>query len=111
LPLELPFQTDPGCRHARHLYTVLLKLEDLKIDRDGFVQALYEQNIGTGIHFVSLHLHPYYATKYNYKPEDFPNAAYVSERTVSLPLSPKLKDEDVEDVISAVKKILQYYSK
>lgn len=111
LPLELPPPPDPDCRHARHLYTVLLKLEDLKIDRDGFVHALYEQKIGTGIHFVSLHLHPYYSKKYNYKPEDFPNATYISERTVSLPLSPKLKDEDVEDVIAAVMDTLNYYSR
>jgi dTDP-4-amino-4,6-dideoxygalactose transaminase len=110
LPLELPPPPDNGCRHARHLYTILLRLEDLKMNRDDFVRSLYDQKIGTGVHFLSLHLHPYYSKKYRYKPEDFPNAAYVSERIVSLPLSPKLNCGDVEDVISAVKTTLNHYS-
>jgi len=63
-------------------------------------------NIGTGIHFVSLHLHEYYKKRFGFKPEDFPNAKFISERTISLPLSPKLTDEDVEDVIDAVRETL-----
>ncbi len=111
LPLITPAPPDPDTRHARHLYTILVKLEDLKADRDTIQQALFEENIGTGIHYISLHLHQYYRERYHFKPDDFPNARFVSERTISLPLSTKLTDEDVQDVIDAVKKVLGRYSR
>lgn len=111
LPLEIPSPPEENTRHARHLYTILLRLEELKEDRDTIQQSLYEENIGTGIHFISLHLHPYYQKTFGYKRDDFPNAAYVSERTVSLPLSAKLTDEDVNDVIKAVTNVLKKYQK
>lgn len=111
LPLEIPSPPEENTRHARHLYTILLRLEELKADRDTIQQSLYEENIGTGIHFISLHLHPYYQKTFGYKRDDFPNAAYVSERTVSLPLSAKLTDEDVNDVIKAVTNVLKKYQK
>jgi len=111
LPLETPPPPEKGTRHARHLYTILLRLEELKADRDSIQQALYQENIGTGIHFISLHLHPYYKKTFGYKRDDFPNAAYVSERTISLPLSAKLTNEDVNDVIKAVTKVLKKYKK
>lgn len=63
-------------------------------------------NIGTGVHYVAVHLHPYYREQFGYKAQDFPNAAWISERTASLPLSPKMTDQDVEDVIQAVRFIL-----
>ena len=111
LPLETPPPPEENTRHARHLYSILLRLEELKADRDTIQQALYQENIGTGIHFISLHLHPYYQETYGYKRDDFPNAAYVSERTISLPLSARLTDEDVDDVIQAVTKVLKKYKK
>ena len=111
LLLETPSPPEKETRHARHLYTILLRLEELKADRDTIQQALYQENIGTGIHFISLHLHPYYQKTFGYKRDDFPNAAYVSERTISLPLSAKLTDEDVNDVIKAVTKVLKKYKK
>jgi dTDP-4-amino-4,6-dideoxygalactose transaminase len=111
LPLEIPLLPEENTRHARHLYTILLRLEELKADRDTIQQALYQENIGTGIHFISLHLHPYYQETFGYKRDDFPNAAYVSERTISLPLSAKLTDEDVNDVIKAVTNVLKKYQK
>jgi dTDP-4-amino-4,6-dideoxygalactose transaminase len=110
LPLQLPPPQEEHSRHARHLYTLLLKLEDLKADRDTIQQALYKGNIGTGIHFISLHLHPYYRDHYGYKYNDFPNALHVSERTISLPLSAKLTDQDVEDVIHTLHRVLDKYS-
>ncbi len=100
-----------GDRHAYHLYTLLLKSEELRIDRDQFMEALHKENIGTGVHYRALHLNPYYAEKYDLKREMFPNAEYISDRTVSLPLSAKLEDGDVEDVISAVGRVLSYYAK
>ena len=111
LPVQIPAPPEKDTRHARHLYTILLKLEDLRTDRDTIQQALYEENIGTGIHYISLHLHQYYRERYKFKKDDFPNALYVSERTISLPLSTKLTDDDVQDVIDAVRKVLDKYSR
>ena len=106
LPLELPAMPEENTRHARHLYTPLLKLEELNKNRDFVQQALHKENIGTGIHFVSIHLHKYYRERFGFKENGFPNAKFISDRTISLPLSPKLSDEDVEDVIQAVSKVL-----
>jgi len=111
LPLEIPPPPEENTRHARHLYTILLRLEELNADRDTIQQALHEENIGTGIHFIALHLHPYYQETFGYKSGDFPNAEYVSERTISLPLSARLTDEDVNDVIEAVIKVVKKYKK
>ena len=109
LPLILPSPTPPDQRHAYHLYTPLLDLERVRCTRDGFLQALHKENIGAGIHYVSLHLHPFYQKNYGYRRGEFPNAEFISDRTFSLPFSAKLTDQDVEDVIRAVKKILEYY--
>lgn len=103
---ELILPIEDNNRHARHLYTILIRPEKLKIDRNQFIDALKAENIGTGIHFVALHLHKYYKEKFGYKRGDFPNSEFVSDRTISLPMSAKLKDEDVDDVISAVKKVI-----
>jgi len=111
LPLTIPSPPEDGTVHAKHLYTILLDLEKLRVDRDTFQQALHEENIGTGIHYVSLHLHEYYRKTYGYKPDDFPNAKYISERTISLPFSAKLTDQDVQDVVHAVKKLIELYVK
>ena len=111
LPLDTPPPPEENTRHAYHLYTILLRLEELNTDRDTIQQALFEENIGTGIHFISLHLHPYYQKTFGFKKDDFPNAACVSERTISLPFSPKLSDEDVDDVIKTVTKVLKKYKK
>ncbi|MGI0027450.1 MAG: DegT/DnrJ/EryC1/StrS family aminotransferase, partial [Nitrosopumilaceae archaeon] len=111
LPLTLPAPEEKDMVHARHLYTVLLDLDKLKISRDEFIEALQRENVGIGIHFVSLHLHPYYKENFGFKHDDFPNAAYISDRTVSLPFSAKLTDNDVQDVIKAVTKVLDYYKK
>ena len=111
LPLDTPPPPEENTRHAYHLYTILLRLEELNTDRDIIQQALYQENIGTGIHFISLHLHPYYQKTFGFKKGDFPNAAYVSERTISLPFSSKLSDRDVDDVIEAVTKVLTQHKK
>jgi len=111
LPVRTPPEPDPETVHARHLYTLLLDLDRLSTGRDTIQEALFRENIGTGIHFVALHLHPYYAKACGYRPGDFPNAEFVSERTISLPLSAKLTDEDVGDVIAAVRKVVGYYTK
>jgi dTDP-4-amino-4,6-dideoxygalactose transaminase len=109
LPLILPSPTPADQRHARHLYALLLDLERVRCTRDEFLQALHKENIGAGIHYISLHLHPFYQKTYGYRKGEFPNAEFISDRTFSLPFSAKLTDQDVEDVIKAVKKILDYY--
>ena len=109
LCVTIPAPPEPNTKHARHLYTLLLKLEDLSVNRDHIQQELHQLNIGTGIHFISLHLHPYYRNTFSYRKEDFPNALYVSERTISLPLSAKLTDTDVQDVIDAVTTVLEKF--
>ena len=111
LPCDIPPPPEKNTRHARHLYTILLRLDELTADRDTVQQSLHAENIGTGIHFISLHLHPYYQETFGYKRSDYPNATYVSDRTISLPLSAKLTDEDVTDVINAVTKVLTNHQK
>lgn len=104
LPVMTPAPEEPGTRHARHLYTLLLDIDRMGVERDTFQQAMHTENIGTGIHFISVHMHPYYRRKFGYGRGDFPMAEFISDRTISLPLSAKLSDEDVEDVIAAVRR-------
>jgi dTDP-4-amino-4,6-dideoxygalactose transaminase len=111
LPVEIPAPPEPDTKHALHLYTILVKLENLTCDRDTIQQALNEEKIGTGIHYIALHTHPYYRDTYGYKGDDFPHALYISDRTISLPLSAKLTDRDVQDVIDAVTRVLHRYAK
>lgn len=108
LPVFTPAPIEPDTRHAYHLYTLLLDIDNLKITRDQFLDEMTKHNIGVGVHYIALHLHPFYQEKFGYKRGDFPNAEWISDRTVSLPLSPKLTDEDVEDVIEAVRGVLTY---
>lgn len=96
-------------QHAWHLYIIQLNLDKLSIDRARFIQEMKNRNIGTSVHYIPLHMHPYYRKTYGYKPEDFSGAKYVYERIVSLPIYPKMKKEDVEDVIWAVKDIVAKY--
>lgn len=107
LPIELPAPDEPDMTHARHLYTLLIDEERAGLSRDAFMHRLFELNIGTGVHYIGVHLHPYYQQRFGYQPEDFPNATQISNRTVSIPLSPKLSHKDVEDVIEGVKAILK----
>lgn len=106
LPVVTPASVSPEIKHSYHLYTLLLDIDRLKITRDQFLDEMTKRNIGVGVHYIALHLHPYYQETYGYKKGDFPNAEWISERTVSLPLSAKLKDEDVNDVIEAVREII-----
>ena len=107
LPVTCPAEPEKDTVHARHLYTLLIDTERINKTRDMVQQELHELNIGTGIHFISLHLHDYYRKTFGYKPDDFPNAKWVSERTISLPLSAKLTHADVEDVIRTMEEVLR----
>ena len=107
LPIELPAPVEPDTRHAYHLYTILIDEEKTGISRDGFLNAMTENNIGVGVHYLSIPEHPYYREKFGWKPEDYPNAMRIGRQTVSLSLSAKLTDEDAEDVIEVVRRILE----
>jgi len=109
--IVLDTRDDDETRHSRCIYILLLRPEALRIDRDGFISALKAENIGTGIHFRALHTHKYYRGKYGYAPGDFPEADFVSGRTLSLPLSAALTDEDSNHVMEAVRKIARYYAR
>lgn len=98
-------------RHPHHLYIIILNIEKLKISRDEFVEGLRKENIGTGIHFRSLHIQPYYKKALKLKRSDFPNAKYLSDRILSLPLYPNINQYDIDTLIKAVKKLIDYYRK
>lgn len=98
-------------RHAWHLYVIRLDLERLTIDRAQFIEALRAENIGTSVHFIPVHLHPYYRRTYGYKRGDFPNAERIYDRIVSLPLYPKMTEEAVQDVVAAVKRTVSRHRK
>lgn len=104
--LTTPAPVEPRDRHARHLYTILLDTDRAGMSRNEFIVRLKAENIGTGIHFTPLHLHSYYAKTFGFTRGRFPAAEFIGDRTVSLPLSAKLTDEDVEDVIAAVLRVL-----
>ena len=106
LPLETPAPPEPGTRHAYHLYTVLIDEARAPLSRDGFLEAMTRENIGVGVHYLAVPEHPYYQERFGWLPADVPHAASIGRRTVSLPLSGGLSDEDVADVIEAVRRVL-----
>ncbi len=108
--LEVP-TVDAEAEHSWHLYLLRLNLERLKISRNQFIEELRARNIGTSVHFIPLHLHPYYRETYGYQPDDFPVAYREYQRVISLPIYSKMSDEDVEDVISAVCHLVKHYGK
>jgi UDP-4-amino-4,6-dideoxy-N-acetyl-beta-L-altrosamine transaminase len=99
-----------GIRHAWHLFPILLDLKALRVDRARFMEALAAEHIGTSVHFIPLHLHPLFQQRFGYKPGDFPVADSVYEAILSLPLYPKLTQEDLDDVAAAVTKVVTYYA-
>jgi len=108
LPIGLPADPEPDTRHAHHLYTILIDPAKTGISRDAFLDAMTGQNIGVGVHYLSIPEHPYYQRKFGWKPEDYTNAMRIGRQTVSLPISAKLTDQDVEDVIGSVRKALSH---
>jgi dTDP-4-amino-4,6-dideoxygalactose transaminase len=105
LPVQLPAPLEPGSRHALHLYTLLVD-DAAPISRDDLILALHRRNIGTGVHYRAIPVHPVYQQRFSWCPEDYPVATAIGQRTISLPLSARLSDEDVEDVIDAVRDLL-----
>ncbi len=99
--VEIP-TARPWVQHSWHLYALRLTLRRLSIDRGRFIEELRARNIGTSVHFIPLHLHPYYRDTYDLRPDDFPVANREYQREVSLPIYSAMTDSDVADVIEAV---------
>jgi dTDP-4-amino-4,6-dideoxygalactose transaminase len=107
-----PPRPHDGCsRHVLHLYPILIDVAQLRVDRNTVLSALLAENIGVSMHFHPLHMMPYYRDKYGYQPRDFPNAQRVGEREISLPVQPQITDADAQDVVDAVKKVLNAYKR
>lgn len=96
-------------QHAWHLYVIQLDLERLRIGRNEFIELLRERNIACSVHFIPLHLHPYYRDTGGYRPEDFPVASKAFQRVLSLPLYSKMTESDVEGVITGITELIRMY--
>ena len=107
LPIELPAPLEKNTRHAYHLYTVLVEEKKSGLTRDDFLRKMNDKNIGTGVHYLSIPEHPFYNKQFGWKPNNFPNAMKIGRQTVSLPLSAKLSDNDVERIVKTIKIILE----
>ncbi len=103
--ITLPY-LDPDVQHAWHLFVIQLELEKLKIDRSAFINLMHKNGIGVSVHFIALHLHPFYRNTFQYKPDDFPVAADLSKRVVSLPLYPSMSAQDIDRVIKTTTDII-----
>ncbi len=107
---ELAFPAErPGLKHAYHLYPVIVRTEALTADRDTIMAAIQAENIGIGIHFRAVHLHPFYTETFGFTRGMFPHAEYYSDRTISLPLYPRMTDPEADDVVAAVRKVIARY--
>jgi len=102
LPAYAPYQQ----RHAWHLYTPLIRVELLTIDRDQFMAELKNLNIGSGLHYKAIHHHSWYRENLTVADTELPNASYASDRILSLPLFPGMNDNDANDVITAVTDVI-----
>jgi dTDP-4-amino-4,6-dideoxygalactose transaminase len=109
--LRPPLVQRGGDTHAWHLYVIQLELEQLNIDRDRFIELMFGAGIGTSVHFIPLHVQPYWRDRYGLDSEDFPVAMDVYRRAVSLPIYPGMTESDVERVIEAVRIILRQHAK
>jgi dTDP-4-amino-4,6-dideoxygalactose transaminase len=110
LPLTLPPRPAAGDQHAWHLYVVRLT-DDARLPRDSFIERLYAAGIGCSVHYIPLHLHPYWRERYALVPGMFPHSQHAYERMLSLPLYTAMSDDDVERVVSAVRAALGAESK
>ena len=81
--------TIAGVEHAYYAYIIALDIDRLRMSRDEFLDLMKEENVGCGVHFIALHLHKYYHDRFGFRPEDFPNATWASDRILSLPLYPR----------------------
>lgn len=106
LPLGLPAAPEANTVHGYHLYTVLVDEARCGVSRDAFLDGMTSQGIGVGVHYLSVPEHPYYQERFKWDPAQWPNATRIGRQTVSIPLTPRLSDDDVSDVIAATRRVL-----
>ncbi|MEU3846133.1 DegT/DnrJ/EryC1/StrS aminotransferase family protein [Micrococcus terreus] len=106
LPVELPTCPEARDAHAWHLFMLRVDQDRAGLHRDEFIERMSAENVGTSVHFIPLHLHPYWKESLGLDSNDFPVATREFERTVSLPIFSSMTDEDVSQVIDAVRKVL-----
>jgi len=106
IPLKVPLIVNKDDVHSWHLYVIQLDLEAISISRERFIDILAEKGVGTSVHYIPLHFHPYWKDAYDLKETDFPISTNIFSRIVSLPNYPKMTDEQVDKVISVVKSVL-----
>jgi len=107
LDLPLAYEGEEGTTHSWHLYVIRLNLQRLQIDRNKFIEELRRKGIGTSVHFIPLHIHPYYRETYGYQSDDFPVAYETYQRIISLPIYAKMTDRDVKRVIESVTDVVK----
>jgi dTDP-4-amino-4,6-dideoxygalactose transaminase len=105
--VERPAAFDDNSRHGLHLFTLLIDEATAGLDRDAFLDGMQSLKIGTGVHYRAIPEHRYYRERFGWRVEDYPNAWRIGRLTISLPLSSRLSDEDVESVIDAVHDVLK----
>lgn len=105
--LEMPPTGNANTSHAWHLFILRIRPEMLTIGRGDVIRQLKQEGIGTSVHFIPLHLHPYYRNSHGYSAGDFPNAEDAFARCLSLPIYPDLSDVEVKRVVSAVEQVIQ----
>lgn len=106
--IAVPFMKNDR-ESAWHLYVIRLKLEMLKIKRDQFIEELKKKGIGTSVHFIPLHMHPYYRENFHYRSEDFPASEKLCKRIISLPIYPSMTEKDTDRVINSVIDIISQF--
>ncbi len=107
--IKIPYSDSKISTSAWHLYIIQLNLEKLKVNRREIFEALRAENIGVNVHYIPVHLQPYYQKRFGYLQGDFPKAENYYSRAITLPIFPKMSDKDVNGVIKAVKKVVNYY--
>ena len=107
LAITCPKEPDINTRHGYHLYNLLVDEAKTGISRDKFLDAMTSRKIGVGVHYLSIPEHPFYQKTFNWKPEDYPNAMKIGRQTISLPLSAKLNEGDVKNIILSVNSIFE----
>lgn len=108
--ITLPYVKE-NVKHSWHLYLIQLNLEKLKVNRDHIFKALREENIGVNVHYIPVHYHSYYKNKFGLREGILPNVEWLFPRLLTIPLFPKMSDNDVYDVINAIEKVIKYYRK
>ena len=98
-------------KHSWHLFPILIDFDKSKIDRNKFIEALKAEKIGASVHFIPLHLHPFYQKEYGYKKGDFPVAEKIYSKLITIPLFHGMSIEDADSVVNAIEKIWNYYKK